>query len=110
MLKKAKKHFAQYYLVTQERKIFRIFDYIIPFMVATAALSQLFILHLGQDQYFSLVKIIITFTYLLTLMPIAYLLIRRSDLLVIERFALRLFILASGISLVLFSMLMPSLT
>jgi hypothetical protein len=110
MWNKMKKHFIERYFHTEERKWVRVIDSIIPLLCLTGAGIELVLVALQPDQYFALIKKIVIITYLLTLVPITYLLYRSSDLFILERHAIKLFVLATGMSLVLLSMIVPTRT
>ena len=110
MWNNVKKHFVDRYFHREERKWVRVIDSIVPLLCLTAAATVLVIVTLQPDHYFSFIKKIVLITYLVTSIPITYLLYRSSDLLIIERHAIKLYLLASGMGLVLISMFMPTKT
>jgi lipoprotein signal peptidase len=103
MWDKINKHFILPYFRVEKRKWVRVIDAIIPLICLTGAGAELILLAFQPDQYFALFKKVVLITYLLTLIPIAYLLYRSSELILLERHAIKLFVLASGMGFVLFS-------
>ena len=88
-------------LVTQEKRWARVIDAMSAIFCFISAAIALYILKTEPDGKLPNVSNLVVWAYLLTSLPMAYILFKESSLKKIERHAMVFFILASSISLLL---------
>ena len=100
---KLKDKFTKTYLLPQDKKWMRIIDAIAPVLCFISSAIAIYLIKTQSEQNAHLTYTLnmAAYGYLVTSLPLAYLLYKKSELIKIQRFVLVLFILFSSMSLLL---------
>jgi len=96
-----KADFTKRLLTTQEKRWARIIDALSAVLCFISAAIALYILKMEPGGKLSNLSYLVVWAYLITSLPMAYILFKESNLKKIERHAIVFFILASSMSLLL---------